>query len=325
MFFLEKPNILVTVIPRPTKYTVAVKILLKTHFLPQVTSGASVSRREKLGGLDVKTPLIIGATVVGTVAVFSMGGLVAISFMKQLMPAAPQVAAAPAAIVVPEPAKPETPMVAAIEAPVEQPVLAPVAEAPVVVAAAAEPEAAVEELSTDQIIANLLAQKDEAPEEKEVVIYDFVSASQSEEQFDTAIPERLTNAVQNALNSGRSVSELDGMVRSAIELGLVDAPAALSLPDGTPDARAILLSIVNDHETETGKTFEKSFLGVDETLQNTGRNQTYVVESGDSLAYLALKFYGDTSEYRVIFNANRSKIGTPDKIQVGQRLIIPAL
>lgn len=263
----------------------------------------------------MKTPIIVGATVVGTVAVFSTGGIVALSFMKQMMPEQPQVAAAPAAISAPAPEATATPVVA--EAPVAVP---EIEEEPLLLA---EPEPVVIP-STDDIIQELMASQPEDASSDDVVIYDFVSASQSEGQFEDAIPERLRNAVVAALDSGRSVSELGTMVQSAVELGLVEAPAALSTADGKPDARAILLSIVNQHETDTGKSFTKTAL-VEESPLSDGRNVTYVVEQGDSLAYLALKFYGNTADYRVIYNANRSKIGQPDKIQVGQRLIIPAL
>lgn len=277
-----------------------------------------ISIRQTRGGNIVKTPLIIGATVVGTVAVFSTGGIVALSFMKQMMPETQQVAAAPAPaeVAAPEPAvePAQTPApVVAIAAPV---VNAEPAEE-VVVSAPAAP-------STDDIIEQLMASQDKDISDEEVVIYDFVSASQSEDQFKDAIPERLRKSVVAALDGGKTVSELGQMVQSAVDLGLVEAPAALSTGDGTPDARAILLSIVNQYEKETGKTFQKTAL-VEEAPLSNGRNVTYVVEPGDSLAYLALKFYGNTAEYRVIYNANRSKIGQPDKIQVGQRLIIPAL
>lgn len=49
----------------------------------------------------------------------------------------------------------------------------------------------------------------------------------------------------------------------------------------------------------------------------------YTVESGDNLAYLALQFYGRTDAYDIIFAANRNILSDPDRIQVGQRLLIP--
>jgi LysM repeat protein len=51
--------------------------------------------------------------------------------------------------------------------------------------------------------------------------------------------------------------------------------------------------------------------------------QTYTVKSGDTLSKIAQQFYGKSSEYTKIFEANRDKLKDPDKIQVGQELVIP--
>jgi|SRR5829696_48109 len=52
-------------------------------------------------------------------------------------------------------------------------------------------------------------------------------------------------------------------------------------------------------------------------------SQAYEVKSGDNLSKISKQFYGDSSEYMRIFYANRDKLNDPDKIQVGQRLVIP--
>jgi nucleoid-associated protein YgaU len=52
-------------------------------------------------------------------------------------------------------------------------------------------------------------------------------------------------------------------------------------------------------------------------------SQTYVVVSGDTLSKLAKHFYGDAGQYMKIFNANKDKLSDPDKIKVGQELVIP--
>ena len=54
-----------------------------------------------------------------------------------------------------------------------------------------------------------------------------------------------------------------------------------------------------------------------------GGGQTYEVKSGDNLSKISKQFYGDASEYMRIFYANRDKLNDPDKIQVGQQLMIP--
>lgn len=54
-----------------------------------------------------------------------------------------------------------------------------------------------------------------------------------------------------------------------------------------------------------------------------GGGQTYEVKSGDNLSKISKQFYGDPNEYMRIFYANRDKLKDPDKIQVGQQLVIP--
>lgn len=49
----------------------------------------------------------------------------------------------------------------------------------------------------------------------------------------------------------------------------------------------------------------------------------YIVQPGDSLASIARRFYGSPSDFTRIFEANRGQIVAPEKIQVGQILLIP--
>lgn len=51
--------------------------------------------------------------------------------------------------------------------------------------------------------------------------------------------------------------------------------------------------------------------------------QTYTVAKGDTLSAIAKKFYGKSSRWRVIFEANTDRISNPDLIQIGQVLKIP--
>jgi nucleoid-associated protein YgaU len=51
--------------------------------------------------------------------------------------------------------------------------------------------------------------------------------------------------------------------------------------------------------------------------------RTYVVQSGDTLSKIAKQYYGDAGKYMDIYNANTDKLSDPDKIQVGQELVIP--
>ncbi len=51
--------------------------------------------------------------------------------------------------------------------------------------------------------------------------------------------------------------------------------------------------------------------------------RTYTVKSGDTLSKIAKEFYGDAGQYMKIFKANGDQLSDPDKIKVGQELVIP--
>lgn len=50
---------------------------------------------------------------------------------------------------------------------------------------------------------------------------------------------------------------------------------------------------------------------------------TYTVQSGDTLSAISKRFYGDAHQYMKIFDANKDQLKDPDKIQPGQKLVIP--
>lgn len=52
--------------------------------------------------------------------------------------------------------------------------------------------------------------------------------------------------------------------------------------------------------------------------------KSYKVQPGDTLSKIAKEFYGNANEYNKIFEANRDKLQSADKIQAGQELVIPA-
>ena len=55
-----------------------------------------------------------------------------------------------------------------------------------------------------------------------------------------------------------------------------------------------------------------------------GGGRTHTVAKGDTLYQLARTYYGDQAKWKSIYEANRSAIGSdPNKIRVGQRLVIP--
>lgn len=49
----------------------------------------------------------------------------------------------------------------------------------------------------------------------------------------------------------------------------------------------------------------------------------YIVRKGDTLEKIAEKFYGDGKRWRRIYNANRDRMTSPNRIYEGQQLVIP--
>jgi nucleoid-associated protein YgaU len=52
--------------------------------------------------------------------------------------------------------------------------------------------------------------------------------------------------------------------------------------------------------------------------------EAYEVQPGDSLSKIAKKVYGNASDWKKIFEANKDLIKDPDKIFPGQKLKIPS-
>jgi len=73
----------------------------------------------------------------------------------------------------------------------------------------------------------------------------------------------------------------------------------------------------------------KSFNGwenevtADITVEHNDLLGKYKVQSGDTLSKVAQRFYGDSSKYRQIFDANKDVLKDPNKINVGQELKLP--
>ena len=61
---------------------------------------------------------------------------------------------------------------------------------------------------------------------------------------------------------------------------------------------------------------------VDEPVA-TAADQTYEVKPGDSLSSISQKFYGSVRFADLIFQANTKQLSSPDKLRVGQKIVIP--
>ena len=60
------------------------------------------------------------------------------------------------------------------------------------------------------------------------------------------------------------------------------------------------------------------------TASQTAGGDTYEVQSGDTLATISQQYYGDPTQWRRIYDANKDTIGDdPDKLKLGTKLTIP--
>ena len=59
------------------------------------------------------------------------------------------------------------------------------------------------------------------------------------------------------------------------------------------------------------------------TTPSSNGVQRYTVKSGDTLSHIAQRYYGNATDWRRIYEANRGTLENPDLIHPGQELTIP--
>jgi nucleoid-associated protein YgaU len=148
--------------------------------------------------------------------------------------------------------------------------------------------------------------------------------------------------ITQALKEGESDAYLDALLGEAIGQGAMEVPDEMFTPRGEVDRAVLLASLVSKSlggdgfETVSGPDvvlLEDEAQGSEELVlaaattaaepQAPARPSTHTVASGDSLAAISLKYYGTTTDYAKIFEANKDKLRSPNLIQVGQVLALP--
>lgn len=69
------------------------------------------------------------------------------------------------------------------------------------------------------------------------------------------------------------------------------------------------------------KLVDPAFADLKHDIQVSPGQQTYTVQPGDNLSKISKYFYGDANKYTAIASAN--SMDDPNKIKVGQKLVIP--
>ena len=102
-------------------------------------------------------------------------------------------------------------------------------------------------------------------------------------------------------------------VAAAAASASVPAPSpqrpALASPQASPSA----VTAAVQQQTPTSTTTDAAAAG-----------DTYEIQSGDTLLTVSEQFYGDATQWRKIYDANKDVIGSdPDKLKIGMKLKIP--
>lgn len=91
------------------------------------------------------------------------------------------------------------------------------------------------------------------------------------------------------------------------------------------DAKAVA-KLLDDESEETATPFapsqpkEKAVKEAEEKLQHP---DSYIVQEGDTLYQLAMRFYGRRSAWKSILEANKTTVSSDGRIKAGQKLILP--
>lgn len=148
------------------------------------------------------------------------------------------------------------------------------------------------------------------------------------------MPDSLGGIVLDALRDGRPDSEVAALVAAAAAVGPLKVPEALVSTSGSIDVGTLLAHVLMTAQRLGGNPASvpvppaTAVEGVEvRTLaRDNGTTETfrvYTVRPGDSLAGVALRFYGTAEGWDLILMANPAILGAPDRISEGQRIVIP--
>ena len=181
--------------------------------------------------------------------------------------------------------------------------------APVVSEAPAAP--VVEEIAATRADNNLMTAPITVPSVPKTVAPKPIVAEVNTPGTPTTI-KGLQELVSVALTQGITEQEIDQLIVQAVDHGTLIIPDTLRRSDGRPNAMAMLATLV-DATTPTTPTLTRDV------------GNTYVVRPGDSLASIAVKYYGSTDAVNDIFWANKDRLSDPDQLRVAETIFLPLM
>jgi nucleoid-associated protein YgaU len=135
--------------------------------------------------------------------------------------------------------------------------------------------------------------------------------------FGSSFEEKVRAALEAVRGLGLGVADLDARVQGKV--------VTLSGTAPTMEVKARVMQEFNAR-VETDNTLNQIRVAKVEPVvppSAAAEERWHVVVSGDTLSGLAKKYYGKSSLYMKIFEANKDQLTNPDLIKVGQKLRIP--
>lgn len=126
----------------------------------------------------------------------------------------------------------------------------------------------------------------------------------------------LKEKYQRAIDTASQVS-LDDEVETKIE----DNKLILKTRVKSPTEKELIMDKVNDIG---GERPQDIYVNIDvEDEDDLTHHKTYIVEEGDTLPSISEKIFGDRNRYMDIFNVNQNILSDPNKVGVGQEIVLP--
>ena len=147
-------------------------------------------------------------------------------------------------------------------------------------------------------------------------------------EMNSAVPsgddQRFARLVGEALKIGTSDTEIIAIVTNAARAGDVAIPEGLVRVNGQIDTETFLKAVVNSAvlTTENAQPVAPD-LSNDPTAIITVDGYDYAITERDSLAAIAIKFYGDIMQTERIIRANPVALARPAHLKAGTVIAIP--
>lgn len=156
-------------------------------------------------------------------------------------------------------------------------------------------------------------------------LYD--NSSQVEQSNDKEIDILWNFKTHNKQEKAPTVYLIAGFVVGILITVIITVIIQMSLKSVNQTAEELITKVPDTKIEDTAMTFiplDNETISVGEIQSiSTVNEKTYIVQEGDTLASIIVKFYGSYSEDRVKAIKEANKLKNPNALSIGQKLIIP--